>query len=247
MPSIASTALFLCTLAAGYLAARCTTPPTHPSTNTNSGNKNNTAKTTDRIRYLTTTPAILTTYTSILITIYQALITLFSPSSPSDLDKFIQAKLLLYPNHLNTSRVSWSTSTITNLTLIFIGAAIRLSAYGGLGRNFTFHLSRPDRLVKDGIYVYLQHPSYTGLLLLIAGYVGLVGGRLDGTFFCLVPGEIVTFLRKWEGVVGVFAVGVVGVIGGVRIRDEERMLRDRFGREWEGWHKRTARLVPGVF
>jgi protein-S-isoprenylcysteine O-methyltransferase Ste14 len=43
----------------------------------------------------------------------------------------------------------------------------------------------------------------------------------------------------------------MGLVGGflglaVRVRDEERMLRARFGKEWEDWHARTKRFVPGV-
>jgi protein-S-isoprenylcysteine O-methyltransferase Ste14 len=32
-----------------------------------------------------------------------------------------------------------------------------------------------------------------------------------------------------------------------RVRDEEAMLRGKFGREWEGWHRRTKRFIPFVF
>lgn len=31
-----------------------------------------------------------------------------------------------------------------------------------------------------------------------------------------------------------------------RIKDEEVMMRREFGEEWERWHARTKRLVPGV-
>ena len=32
-----------------------------------------------------------------------------------------------------------------------------------------------------------------------------------------------------------------------RIRQEEAMMKREFGKEWEEYHRETARLVPGVF
>jgi protein-S-isoprenylcysteine O-methyltransferase Ste14 len=52
---------------------------------------------------------------------------------------------------------------------------------------------------------------------------------------------------EWMCVVlGVMAaIVILGLT--VRIRDEEEMLRRQFGREWELWHEKTKRFVPGVF
>ena len=30
-------------------------------------------------------------------------------------------------------------------------------------------------------------------------------------------------------------------------RSEEMMLRDTFGKEWEVWHAKTKRFIPGIF
>jgi protein-S-isoprenylcysteine O-methyltransferase Ste14 len=32
-----------------------------------------------------------------------------------------------------------------------------------------------------------------------------------------------------------------------RVREEEEMLKKTFGKEWEEWHGRTARLIPGIY
>jgi protein-S-isoprenylcysteine O-methyltransferase Ste14 len=47
----------------------------------------------------------------------------------------------------------------------------------------------------------------------------------------------------------VFAVLVVMIVMGVtlRVRDEERVLKERFGSEWEEWRKGRKRSLPGVF
>lgn len=45
-------------------------------------------------------------------------------------------------------------------------------------------------------------------------------------------------------------VGALWMVGvmliRVRVRDEERMLQEKFGREWERWNARTARYIPGI-
>ena len=32
-----------------------------------------------------------------------------------------------------------------------------------------------------------------------------------------------------------------------RVKDEEAMLKREIGTEWEEYHRRTARFIPGVF
>ena len=55
-----------------------------------------------------------------------------------------------------------------------------------------------------------------------------------------------------NGGVGVWSALLVGSgVSGlytiwVRVKDEEAMLKGEFGREWEEYHRRTARFIPGV-
>ncbi|KAL2802840.1 hypothetical protein BJX63DRAFT_97357 [Aspergillus granulosus] len=235
MPTTSSATLSLALLAAQYLNALCTTSPHNPST----------PYATDRIRYLVTTPSIFGTHASTVTALYQALVTLFSTSSPSD--RALIARICLYPSHLDPKRVSWNSRTVGFLTLLALGAAIRLSAYGGLGRNFTFQLATPDRLITSGVYRYLQHPSYTGLVLVGVAHAGLVLGRLDTPVACWIPPVVLGILREWQVPFGVLGAAIGFAVLRVRIRDEERMLREKFGAEWEDWHRRTARLVPFIF
>ncbi|KAL3446908.1 hypothetical protein BJX65DRAFT_308534 [Aspergillus insuetus] len=235
MPTTSSTTLSLALLAAQYLNALCTTSPHTPST----------PYAADRIRYLVTTPSTLGTHASTLASLYTALITLLSTSSPRD--RALTDILCPYQAHLNPTRVSWNSRTVGFLSLLALGAGIRLSAYGGLGRNFTFQLATPDRLVTDGVYRFLQHPSYTGLVLVSFGYAGLIVGRVDTPIACWIPPLLLELLRDWQVILGVLGTSVGLAVLGVRIRDEERMMRERFGSEWEAWHRRTARLIPFVF
>ncbi|KAL4977582.1 hypothetical protein BDW66DRAFT_149896 [Aspergillus desertorum] len=236
MPSISSSALSLALLVAGYLNNRCVTPP----------NKTTTPHTTDRVRFLTAAPSLLFAHIANIAVLYQALVTLFSTASPSDHETL--ANICPYPAHLdpNGSTVSWNPRTVGYLTLVALGAFIRLGAYGSLGRNFTYQLAKPDRLITSGLYKYLQHPSYTGIVLLLAGYGGLVVNRLNTPIACLLPGKLLGLLKKWEPGLFVFAATVLFLSLIVRIRDEERMLREKFGREWEVWHEQTARVIPWI-
>lgn len=129
---------------------------------------------------------------------------------------------------------------------MFLGAAIRLSAFGGLGRFFTFRLSTPDRLVTDGIYRFMQHPSYTGQALLMVPGLALVFNWEAGPA-CFLDERVLGWLTGWGAAVMVLAMGVLVGVLGVRVRDEERMLKGKFGAEWVDWNRRTKRFIPGVF
>ncbi len=42
-------------------------------------------------------------------------------------------------------------------------------------------------------------------------------------------------------------IGAGVMAGRTRVRDEEKMLKDTFGKEWVEWSGRTKRFVPGIF
>jgi protein-S-isoprenylcysteine O-methyltransferase Ste14 len=159
-----------------------------------------------------------------------------------------RSSLCRNPEFLNQDLFGWSTRTIIAFAVIFVFGGLRLRAYKGLGRNFTFQLARPSGLITTGIYAWVQHPSYLGLWAVrTVDFFTL--NRLDGVLSCVMP-------RWWERVLSVpylsevlamgLSVGMAGVLW-VRVRDEEEMMRREFGKEWEVWHGRTARFIPGVF
>lgn len=112
------------------------------------------------------------------------------------------------------------------LTMVLTGCGIRYWAIQTLGRHFTFELGlRGDhRLVTAGPYRWVMHPSYTGTML--------------------VEGGMTLFFSQW--LVG--AVLMISVVAFLyrRIRDEEAMLRDQFGAEFDRYRASRARLIPGV-
>ncbi|KAI4868196.1 hypothetical protein F4820DRAFT_411132 [Hypoxylon rubiginosum] len=147
-------------------------------------------------------------------------------------------------NGLNPDLVTWSGATSIPLALILCaGIPLRLVPYASLGKNFTFTLAEPDRLKTTGIYRYVQHPSYTGLLVLLVSNVALLG-RTDGALSCWIPPAWHKALQAlvWGAILSLSIFGVW-----TRVWQEERMLRARFGAEWENWHARTPRFVPWLF
>jgi protein-S-isoprenylcysteine O-methyltransferase Ste14 len=150
-------------------------------------------------------------------------------------------------NGLNTQLITWSPSTSIPLALIICaGIPLRLASYASLGKNFTFTLARPNALKTDGMYYYIQHPSYTGLMIIATCSAALLA-RPDGVLSCWAPPEWYSALRILELVVA--PVGLSAFIFALfaRVRQEERMLRAEFGTHWEIWHGKTARFIPYFF
>ncbi len=95
-----------------------------------------------------------------------------------------------------------------------------------LGRLFSVQvaLQRGHRLVTDGPYRLLRHPRYAGILLFLAG--------------------LSLLYRSWPALAGVAVVLLVLLW---RIRDEEALMREQFGAEWDEYARRTSRLLPGLY
>ncbi len=107
------------------------------------------------------------------------------------------------------------------------GVALRAWSIFTLGRWFRrkVTIEPGQRLVRDGPYRMLRHPSYAGLLLAFFG-LGLAFGSWVGA--------AVSFLVLWAGLVP-------------RIRVEEAALARTFGAAYDEYARTTARLVPGLW
>ncbi|KAK0752982.1 hypothetical protein B0T18DRAFT_385118 [Schizothecium vesticola] len=146
---------------------------------------------------------------------------------------------------LNPRRISWSTDTAVPLALLLcVGIPLRLIAFRTLGDSFTFKLATPKRgLVTTGVYRYLQHPSYTGAAVIFVAPMVLLY-RDDGAMGCWMPEGVG---RVVERVVAPLVAAGMLTLMGMRVVEEERMLRGRFGEEWERWTEGTARFVPWLW
>jgi protein-S-isoprenylcysteine O-methyltransferase Ste14 len=112
------------------------------------------------------------------------------------------------------------------LALLTLGGTLRLAAVFALGHRFTrlVAIQEGHRLKTDGLYRHIRHPSYTGVLLYMAGYVLL--------------------FRCW---LGLLLVAATLAILFARMNAEEKLLESEFGEEYAAYRRRTWRLVPWVY
>jgi len=115
-----------------------------------------------------------------------------------------------------------AVSTTMSLVLILAGALIAIVGVAGLGRSLTASPTpRPDaQLTTTGIYAWVRHPIYTGLLIAGAGLT-LAGGSV------------------WHIVAGAALL----VLLMVKARLEEWMLLDRYP-DYEVYAAQVGRLLP---
>jgi protein-S-isoprenylcysteine O-methyltransferase Ste14 len=133
---------------------------------------------------------------------------------------------LLARAHVPSARVPAALRAI-GLVAMWCGLALRAWAVATLGRAFrtTVEVDADQPVISTGPYAHVRHPSYTGLLLIVAG-AGLAVGNWLGVAACLVlpPPAVV-----------------------LRIAVEERELVSVLGEPYRAYQGRTRRLVPGVW
>ena len=115
--------------------------------------------------------------------------------------------------------------------IAYLGIAILCSALAlfyrshvDLGRNWSISLEirNEHRLVTTGVYRLIRHPMYSSFFLLALAQLLLLPNWLAGG----------------SGLVG------VACLYAFRIRQEERMMLDRFGADYRDCMARTKRLIP---
>lgn len=113
------------------------------------------------------------------------------------------------------------------LLVMWTGLAVRIWAIVVLGNSFrtTVEVDTSQRVVDSGPYRWVRHPSYTGIVLLMAG-LGLVYGNAPALAILLVlPAGVLIH----------------------RIFVEEAVLTEVIGRAYADYAARTKRLVPGLW
>jgi protein-S-isoprenylcysteine O-methyltransferase Ste14 len=113
------------------------------------------------------------------------------------------------------------------LIVMWLGLAIRVWAIASLGRAFrtTVEVDPGQAVVSTGPYRWIRHPSYTGLLLIVAGFGLGVGSWLALAICTVLP--LPAVLR--------------------RIHVEEAELADVLGDRYRAYQAQTKRLIPGVW
>jgi protein-S-isoprenylcysteine O-methyltransferase Ste14 len=228
-PDLKALSLSLCILLSTYTTYLCGTPPNptpYDSTNPDSMSA-----------AVTPSALFIRRLINVSLGICHAFLALTYPSPPHIICPHL--------SHLAPYLFTWTPHSITCITIILLGCAIRLSAFSALGPNFTFRLAAPKKLVTSGLYSYVQHPSYTGKALIVFANMALIHSP-DGVVGCWLPAWIVEAKLFWRAFACLIACAATRIAWN-RVKDEEMMLKSAFGKEWEAWHVRTKRFVPGLF
>jgi len=115
-----------------------------------------------------------------------------------------------------------------------------------LGRSFTWELARPASGFKqDGLYRYVQHPSYTGAFIANVAFLPFFW-RFDGPLGCWMP----TWIARSQSINSIhIPLTVFAMLWSLskRIPEEDAMMKKEFGKQWIEYHRHTKRFVPGLF
>ncbi|MDH2900362.1 MAG: isoprenylcysteine carboxylmethyltransferase family protein [archaeon] len=112
----------------------------------------------------------------------------------------------------------------TGILLMLLGIFVRQWAIATLGRFFSLsvRVAQGHKVVSNGPYRFVRHPSYTGALLSFAG-MGLVLGSWGALLVILL---------------------MFGLVFGYRISVEEKALRINLKDDYVTYMKKTKRLIP---
>jgi protein-S-isoprenylcysteine O-methyltransferase Ste14 len=141
---------------------------------------------------------------------------------------FLLGILFFGPSYLNTDT---STAPPNGLLLwigyatFILGAIIALIAAFNLGKNLT-PLPRPKEnavLIQDGLYRFVRHPIYFGVIVL-----------------CLGWGLIQQSTLVWLYVV------IIAIFFDIKSRKEEQWLIERFS-AYANYQGRVRKLIPWVY
>jgi protein-S-isoprenylcysteine O-methyltransferase Ste14 len=107
-----------------------------------------------------------------------------------------------------------------------IGIALAWNAVGHLGKQWRFDagLNADHELIQAGVYKFVRHPIYASMLSML----------------CLVV--------AWLGTLPGWPIGVAFYLAGteIRVRIEDRLLRERFGDRFTAWQNTVAAYIPFV-
>ncbi len=116
---------------------------------------------------------------------------------------------------------------LLGLLIMLIGIVIRWTSIIQLSSAFTVDVAivKDHKLKTDGVYRYVRHPSYLGLLLIMVGFAVCMNSILS--FFIVVIPILMTLLY--------------------RIYVEERILMSEFEDFYIDYKCKTKKLIPFVF
>lgn len=113
------------------------------------------------------------------------------------------------------------------IAIALLSAWLVIAAVRALGKQFAVaaRVITGHVLITNGPFGVVRHPIYTGLL-----------GMLLSTAIAF---------STWPGLILSIALYLAGTT--MRIRKEERLLRETFGKEFQDYAEEVPALVPGLF
>jgi protein-S-isoprenylcysteine O-methyltransferase Ste14 len=120
-----------------------------------------------------------------------------------------------------------NTVFLIGIAIMSIGMALRFWSVFTLGKAFrtTIETDKDQRVVSNGPYKLVRHPSYSGWLLMCCGY-GIA-------------------VQNWLSLLVAVILPLVALL--YRIRIEEAALVAAFGSEYLEYQRHTKKLIPWVW
>jgi protein-S-isoprenylcysteine O-methyltransferase Ste14 len=116
---------------------------------------------------------------------------------------------------------------IFGTSIILAGLLFRIWSIRVLGKFFepTVVIKQNQPIIKTGPYKHIRHPAYAG------GWLSFIG--------CGIA------LGNWIGLILIMILVFIGFY--YRIRQEEKILLDGFGEEYQTYIKTTKKLIPFIY
>jgi protein-S-isoprenylcysteine O-methyltransferase Ste14 len=116
---------------------------------------------------------------------------------------------------------------LAGVLCLMLGLWLFHKSHADLGTNWsiTLEVREKHQLVTHGVYRWVRHPMYLALLIYSLGQALVLPNWLAGPSY------------------GVAMVLLIAL----RIRPEERMMIEEFGKDYEAYGTTTKRLIPGVW
>lgn len=107
-------------------------------------------------------------------------------------------------------------------SVVIIMAAVKV-----LGKEWsiTARVVEGHKLATEGPYRFVRHPIYTGMLgMLLANGIAI---------------------SSWPALLVALVILFIGTV--IRVRSEERLLREAFGSEFDTYARKVPAIVPGLY
>lgn len=126
---------------------------------------------------------------------------------------------------------NWNTYNyllaISGCLVYIAGMVLRWLSIIQLRESFTVDVavSKQQELKTDGLYRFVRHPSYTGIILILAG-LSLGMNNILSAAIIIIPAFLAILYR---------------------IKVEEKILIDEFGGRYLNYAEKTKKLIPYLF